>query len=115
MKPQLKKLKQLDIFPLTAKSNAGIKAFMFLKMENIKTLLQYHTMMSVEYIFLRKYVSAIIVCQLSKNSHSRVLQKEFTIVTGDENSTVLELKVLNDVIKFKIDEFKKAKKFFYFK
>ena len=100
-------------YPFAAKPDAGMMGFMFRRIDNAKTLEAYHKKMPVNYIIqeLVQYPLEVSVFYYRyPNSKTGTitgfLKKEFLQVTGDGQSTLLQLMQEYDRARFRLEEMK---------
>lgn len=100
-------------YPFAAKPDAGMMGFMFRRITNADELKAYHKTMPVSYIIqtLVEYPLEVSVFYYrlpnqQKGTISGFLKKEFLQVTGDGQSTLLELMVAYDRVRFRLEEMK---------
>ncbi len=97
-------------YPFIVKPNVGMMGFMFRKISNADQLLQYHTTIPVEYLVqeLVPYPLEISAFYFrmpneTKGTISGFLKKEPAFITGDGTSTIEELMLQHEGIKYKLD------------
>ena len=106
------KLKENDFqFPFAVKPDVGMMGLMFRKIENRKQLAQYHEAMPADYI-VQHFVPYPLEVSVfyyrypnqQKGTITGFLRKDFLEVTGDGQSTLLELMLQYPRIQFRFDE-----------
>lgn len=100
-------------FPFAVKPNVGMMGFMFRKIENIEQLQKYHSAIPVDYI-VQKLIDyplevSVFYYQYPNEISGHItgfLKKEFLEVTGDGESTLLELILRYPRLRFRVEEMK---------
>lgn len=100
-------------FPFAVKPDVGMMGFMFRKIENKQQLAKYHAAMQSDYI-VQKLVEypfevSVFYYRYPNETTGHItgfLKKEFLEVIGDGQSTLLELILKYDRIRFRVEEMK---------
>lgn len=104
-------------YPFAVKPDVGMMGFMFRTINNTEEFRQYHGLMPADYL-VQEFVNYPLELSVfyyrypnkDKGTITGFIKKEFLTVTGDGQSTLLELMNSNDRARFRIDELKSKHK-----
>ncbi len=101
------------IYPFAAKPDVGMMGFMFRKIESVEQFKHYHEIMPVDYI-IQEHIDYPLEVSVfyyrfpnqQKGTITGFLKKEFLEVTGDGKSTLWQLILKYNRVRFRLQEMK---------